>query len=130
VFIWGIIPVLIKYLPGMSNSDSLSRAYGFVIGDLLFFIGIYLVMRIVSKDLVAFNGKLNKYFYAMLFSAVAWIVATHFSLSSASSTNYALITNFAPVVALMIGVIFWRSSMPYMNSTKSMVTMFLIFTIG
>lgn len=133
VTIWGIQPLYIKYTP--ANQVPLSLRV------LLIWLGIFLVgfIPIVVRWIGAHLGAgrpakmrlpFSREFFGIVIGYMIFMFCFNVSLRFTTSTNVILLNNFSPVLALLIGAIFWRQSIPYLRDPKHMLWIFLVFLLG
>ncbi|MBT4586085.1 HD domain-containing protein [Candidatus Peregrinibacteria bacterium] len=130
VTIWGIQPLYIKYTPA-SEVDPLIRIFLTGIGVLCITSFAIAAKHITRKAKVKIQ-KLPK--NILLFNIIGgYLLFTYFlnaSLLHTTSTNFILFNNFSPVLALMVGALLWRASIPYLKEPKKMLWIFIVFLMG
>ena len=130
VFIWGIQPLYLRYTPA-NEVDPLIRVFLTGIG-VLFITGIFIIIRKCISKKSTRSAKLPK--NVLLFNIViGYMLFTYFlnaSLQFTTSTNFILFNNFSPVIALLVGAMLWRSSIPYLRDPHKIMWIFLIFLLG
>lgn len=128
VIVWGIDPLIVKYSP-LSEIPINVQIPLLILGAVLF---TGLSILFLGKTTIQKNYKLeiNKYFVSIIFSTIGLIVLLVFSLKHTSSTSFILINNFAPILALLVGLVFWKSSLPYLKSKNSTFAIFIVFFLG
>lgn len=130
VAIWGMQPLYLRYTPANSINPFVRV---FLTG-----IGVVLVtgLMIFLKNLVSRKKKIGQKppkNVLLMNIIVGYILFTYFlnaSLQHTTSTNFILFNNFSPVVALLIGALLWRTSLPYLKDPKHMMWIFLVFLMG
>lgn len=131
VIIWGIEPIFIKY-SAVNTIDPLLRVgmkgIGGLIPPLLIFIAIYYFSGRGQK--LSFHIERNYIFWIMVIAEVVKSYFVHASLIHTSSINFTLLTNFAPVFALIFATFFLKDRIPYLKNAKTVFQIFMIFIIG
>lgn len=130
VIIWGVQPLYIKYTPA-NDVDPFVRIFLTGIGVLII-TGIFIVIRRLTTQGSRVIAKLPKNIL-LANIVIGYILFTYFinaSLQFTTSTNFILFNNFSPVIALLIGAMLWRSSIPYLRDPQKMMWVFIIFLMG
>lgn len=135
VTIWGLQPIYVRYTPA-NTIDPLYRIFFTGVGVLIitvFFIVVReLIHMVKAKRIQRCSIALPKSVY--LFNIIiGYILFTYFlnaSLQFTTSTNFILFNSFSPVLALLVGAILWRSSIPYLQEPHKILWVFLIFILG
>jgi len=130
VFIWGIQPLYLRYTPA-NEVDPLIRVFLTGIGVLLI-TGIFICIKRLIVHRPRKVTKLPKNIL-LLNIVIGYVLFTYFlnaSLQLTTSTNFILFNNFSPVIALLVGAMLWRSSIPYLKDPQKMMWIFLIFLMG
>jgi len=130
VIIWGIQPLYLRYTPA-ADVAPIVRVMLMALG-VLSVTGLLWFFQHKVKPNVTKESKLQ--FHPLLYCIVlGQITFTYFlnaSLLETTSTNFILFNNFSPVLALLIAAIFWRSSIPYLQSARNTIYIFAIFILG
>jgi GTP pyrophosphokinase len=130
VTIWGIQPLYLKYTPA-NEVDPLIRVFLTGIGVLVI-TGIFMCIKELITRRPSKAIKLPKNIL-LANIIIGYILFTYFlnaSLQFTTSTNFALLNNFSPVLALLVAAILWRSSIPYLRDPQKMLWIFLVFLMG
>jgi RelA/SpoT family (p)ppGpp synthetase len=131
VVIWGIEPLYIKYTVVNDIDPSLRvflKAGGGMLPSLL--LGALLVWGIGSKKRFTLKLPYNSVFMLIVVSEMIFTYLMNSSLIYTSSTNVILLSNFGPVIALIIAAIFWRDQIPYLRQPRSLALIFILFIMG
>ncbi len=138
LIIWGCDPLVAKYALGNYNGIFVS-AFSMWIGTV--FVLPFLLAGFWKKRRARASSRLvpagqNPYhplfFVAIFFSGIT-SVFHFFSLNYTTASNAILFLNFAPVIALVVTLLFMRQNVPYLqdrNSTLKIVGIFLLGCVG
>ena len=125
VIIWGIDPIILKYSP-MSQVAIEPKITILIVSGTLF----SLIILFFTKTKNNYTIPINKYFVFLVISMSLLIFLIIKGLEQTSGTNFILINNFSPILALMIAFVFWRKKIIYLKKKENVVKIFLIFTLG
>jgi GTP diphosphokinase / guanosine-3',5'-bis(diphosphate) 3'-diphosphatase len=130
VIIWGIQPLYLRYTPANEVSPFI-RVFLTGIGVLIItglFIGIKKLRStsVVKKVALPKNILLTN----IIIGYILFTYLINASLQFTTSTNFILFNNFSPVIALLVGAMLWRSSIPYLRDPRKMMWVFVIFLMG
>ncbi len=130
VTIWGFQPLLLKYTPA-HNVHPFVQMYIMSFGALLTTTLLFLLQKGISpRRLSTLRAPWNSYLLGIVIGEAIFLYFISASLLYTTSTNFALLSNFSPVVALLVAALFWRHSIPYLRDPKHMLWIFLIFGMG
>ena len=133
VIIWGIQPLYLKYSPA-AHVDPLARVFFMSVGILLIsvlLLFVQLMLRLVRRvPHVPLLIPRNKELLGIIIGAAVFTYFLNASLVFTTSTNFILFNNFSPTFALLIAVVFWRDSIPYLKDPRHMLWIFLLFLLG
>lgn len=132
---FGLAPIIVKlYLPDMNSFISVSIAY-FVLG--VTFIPLIL-LKIIKKHKTLkespqkplLNVSYNKLFWIAIIFDMLMIIFYFRGIDLTAASEIVLFLNFAPVVALIISIIFFRNHFPYLKTKSSIQKILWAFYIG
>lgn len=133
VILWGLQPLMIKYTPAHDVPLSLRVA---LIWLGVFLVGIVpvalsfifsLLRRVPTPKL---SLPLTKELGCIILAYLIFMVCFNIGLQYTTSTNVIVLNSFSPVLALFVGMILWRQSMPYLKDPKYVAWIFLAFILG
>ncbi len=133
VTLWGIQPLYIKYTS--ANQVPLS------IRVLLIWVGIFLVgaipivvryfgSKVGIGKAVQFRLPILRSFVGIVVGYLFFMFCFNMSLHYTSSTNVIVLNSFSPVLALFVGLVFWRQTIPYLRHPRHMAWIFVAFMLG
>ena len=128
VLIWGTSPLIIKYSPASSIDLSIRMLLLFLGGVIASLLAISLLKK--DKILLSYKLPVNKYLIIIMLLLIVLVFLVMKSLEYTSSTNFVLLNNFSPILALLIAYLFWRKEIIYFKSMVNISLMFLIFIMG
>lgn len=130
VIIWGFQPLYLKYTPAHSVTPFM-QLYLMNIGAASTTILLALFQKtFASRRPLTLKIPWNIYLLQIVIGQAFFLYFISASLLYTTSTNFALLSNFSPVFALLAAVIFWRHSIPYLRNPRHMLWIFLIFLMG
>ena len=128
VIIWGLEPLIIRYSP-ISDIRFDLQAPLLLLGATIFtFLSVLFLGKKVVKE--NYKLKLDWYFVVMALSMMALILFLILGSQYTSGTSFILLGGFAPILALLIGFIFWKTSTSYFSDRANILKMFIVFFLG
>lgn len=133
VIIFGANPIVVRYY--LSDLDGLFvSAFSFFLAALflLVLIGVKLLFsqkKSSKKEIISSSPYSPSFFLAVIFDGLM-VMVYFLSVRYTVASNAALFLNFAPVVALIISLLFLRTKSSFFHNKKSTTNIILLFLIG
>jgi len=129
IFFFGVTPILIKYFLVDINGVAIVSISFWVAFLALFPLIVYKIF----KGSWGAKENYSKFFWITVLADGVILIFYFFSMHLTAASNSILFLNFAPVIALVFALFFWKSSLPYFrdkNTTKKIILAFLFGTAG
>lgn len=123
----GAAPLIVKYK--LMNFDPiLSTWIRFFIWVIISFL-ILLIFWFFSKEKISFKTPINLFFWLAVAGEWFHTYFYHFSLQYTTATNFRLIFNFWPVLALIFAMFFWRKTIPFLRKKENIRNILILFIV-
>lgn len=130
VTIWGFQPLYLKYTPA-NTVDPFVQLYLMSLGATVTTALLIPIWKgIAPRRHLTLRIPRNFYLGGIIVGQALFLYFISASLLYTTSTNFALLSNFSPVFALLVAALFWRRSIPYLRDPRHMLWIFLIFMTG
>ncbi len=130
ILIFGATPILSKYY--------LSEFSGIQITSVSFFLAVICTLPLFlyrKKHLSLKNyeqqKKYNKFFWIAVLSDMTLVILYFFSINLTSASTAITFLNFSPLLAIIIGILFWKQKeSQYMNNKSDLLKILIMFVLG
>jgi drug/metabolite transporter (DMT)-like permease len=129
VIIWGLQPLYLKYTPAGQVHPVLLvylMSAGLLLATLVGIGG----QALFSLKRIPLRIPWNIHLINVIIGQALFLYFIGSSLRITSSTNFALLSNFSPVIALLVATVLWRHQIPYLRDPKHVLWIFAIFLMG
>lgn len=134
VIVWGLEPIFFKYTSlGVVSSEIrifvCSLGIFFVSLLFLLFHRLFFIQK-ENKKIFSYSLPINKFLIAIVVGTFLMSYFMNQSLNFTSGTTFMILNNFAPIFALIVAFLFWRSDISYLKERKHVLWVFTVFFIG